>query len=72
MNNTTIKPLHNNVLIKPLDEEEQQHGNIIMPDIGKEMDRKGEVIAVGPGQYTITGEFIKVSLLVGEIGRAHV
>jgi len=62
-----IKPKFNNVLIKILPEEEQNHGNIIIPDLGKDKSRKGEVIAVGPGFYTMTGALIPVETKVGEI-----
>ena len=60
-------PLHNNVIIKQQDETETMYGNIIVPDTGKERPLLGEVIAVGSGFYTITGNFIKTITKVGEI-----
>ncbi len=62
----TIKPLHNHVVIKQQDETETMYGNIIVPDAGKEKPLMGEVIAVGPGYYTITGDFIETEVEVGE------
>jgi len=62
-----IKPLHNHVVIKQQDEAETMYGNIIVPDMGKEKPLMGEVVAVGPGIYTITGEFIETKIQVGEI-----
>ena len=63
-----IKPLHNHVVIKQQDETETMYGNIVVPDLGKEKPLMGEVVAVGPGIYSITGQtFIKTEIQVGEI-----
>ena len=62
-----IKPLHNHVVIKQQDETETMYGNIVVPDLGKEKPLMGEVIAVGPGIYSVTGNFIKTEIQVGEI-----
>lgn len=62
-----IIPLHNNVLIKQQDETEVMYGNIIVPDAGKEKPLMGEVIAVGPGAYSVTGEvFLETKTKVGQ------
>lgn len=61
-----IKPLHNHVVIKQQDETETMYGNIVVPDLGKEKPLMGEVVAVGPGVYSVTGEyFIKTTIEVG-------
>ena len=63
-----IKPLHNHVVIKQQDETETMYGNIVVPDMGKEKPLMGEVIAVGPGVNSITGQhFIKTEVQVGEL-----
>jgi chaperonin GroES len=62
-----IKPLHNHVVIKQQDETETMYGNIVVPDLGKEKPLMGEVVAVGPGIYSVTGNFIKTEVQVGEI-----
>jgi chaperonin GroES len=62
-----IKPLHNHVVIKQQDETETMYGNIVVPDLGKEKPLMGEVIAVGPGIHSVTGNFIKTEIQVGEI-----
>ena len=50
MANINIKPLADRVLIKRLDEEEEQKvGGIIIPDTAKEKPQEAEVVAVGPG-----------------------
>jgi chaperonin GroES len=44
------------------------YGNIVVPDLGKEKPLMGEVVAVGPGIYSITGEhFLKTQIEVGEL-----
>lgn len=56
------------VIVKPLEEDEEtQYGSIVIPDLGKDRNEKGEVIAVGPGKYTVMGTFIYSSLKVGDI-----
>jgi chaperonin GroES len=63
-----IKPLHNHVVIKQQDETETMYGNIIVPDAGKDKPLMGEVVAVGPGSYSVTGEkFLNTSIQVGQI-----
>jgi chaperonin GroES len=63
-----VIPLHNNVVIKQQDETETMYGNIIVPDAGKEKPLMGEVIAVGPGTYSVTGEkFLETTIKVGQL-----
>ena len=62
-----IKPLHNHVVIKQQDETETMYGNIVVPDLGKEKPLMGEIIAVGPGMFTITGDFLETQVSVGEV-----
>ena len=52
---TTIRPLHDRVLVKRLDEQEQMRGGIIIPDTAKEKPQQGEVIAVGEGKFREDG-----------------
>jgi len=61
-----LEALFDAVIVKPIEVEETTYGNIIVPDLGKEKNETGEVIAVGPGKPTITGEFIKTQLSVGD------
>ena len=61
-----LEALFNAVIVKPIEAEETQHGNIIVPDMGNEKNQMGEVVAIGPGKPTITGEFIKTILSVGD------
>ncbi len=52
---TTIKPLHDRVIIRRIEEGEQVRGGIIIPDTAKEKPQEGEVIAVGEGKYREDG-----------------
>jgi len=61
-----LQALFDAVIVKPIEIEETTYGNIIVPDLGKEKNEMGEVIAVGPGKHTITGEFIKTVLEIGD------
>ena len=51
-----IRPLHDRVLVKRLETEEQVRGGIIIPDTAKEKPQEAEVIAVGPGKLTDDGK----------------
>ncbi len=61
-----VKPLHDRVLIKRIEEEEKTKGGIIIPDTAKEKPIRGEVIAVGPGRITDDGKRIEMSVKVGD------
>ena len=61
-----LEALFNAVIVKPIESEETTVGNIIVPDLGKEKNETGLVVSVGPGQSTLTGDFIPTILKVGE------
>lgn len=50
-----IKPLHDRVIIRRIEETERIRGGIIIPDSAKEKPQEGEVIAVGEGKYKEDG-----------------
>jgi chaperonin GroES len=52
---TTIRPLHDRIIVKRLDEQEQMRGGIIIPDTAKEKPQQGEVIAAGEGKFRDDG-----------------
>lgn len=62
-----LEPQNDRVLIKPIEEDEQMYGNIVIPDMGKERPEMGEVIAVGPGRQSEFGQYIRVNAKVGDI-----
>ena len=51
-----LRPLHDRVMVRKLDEGEQIRGGIIIPDTAKEKPQQAEVIAVGNGKLLETGE----------------
>ena len=61
-----LEALFDAVIVKPFESEETTYGNIIVPDLGKEKNEFGEVVVVGPGKPTISGEFIPTVLKVGD------
>ena len=62
-----LEAMFDAVIVKPLEDEETMYGNIVVPDLGKDKNEQGEVIAVGPGKPTITGEFISTQVQVGDV-----
>jgi chaperonin GroES len=53
---TNIRPLHDRVLVKRIEEGEQVRGGIIIPDTAKEKPQEAEVVAVGPGKLNDDGK----------------
>ena len=51
-----LKPLHDRILIKIIEESEKTKGGIIIPDTAKEKPSEGEVVAVGPGIINKNGK----------------
>lgn len=45
-----VKPLHDRIIVKRIEEEDKSKGGIIIPDTAKEKPQQGKVIAVGPGR----------------------
>ena len=62
-----LRPLHDRVIVKRLEEEKKSAGGILIPDSAAEKPSKGEVIAVGPGKRSEhTGEIIPIGVSVGD------
>ncbi len=61
-----LKPLHDRVLIKRVEEEEVTKGGIIIPDTAKEKPIKGEVVAAGPGKTTEDGKTTPMTVKAGD------
>ena len=62
-----FRPLHDRVLVQPLDGEEKTAGGIIIPDTAKEKPSEGKIIAVGPGAKTEDGKIIPMEVKVGDL-----
>jgi chaperonin GroES len=53
---TTLRPLHDRVLVKRLEEGDEKRGSIIIPDTAREKPQEGKVIAIGTGFITDEGK----------------
>ena len=62
----SIRPLHDRVIIKRIEEQEQIRGGIIIPDTAKEKPQEGEVIAVGNGKMLDNGERTQLEVREGD------
>ena len=63
---TTLRPLHDRVLVKRLDEQDEKHGRLIIPDTAKEKPQEGKVIAVGTGRLTDDGKNLPLAVKEGD------
>jgi len=63
---TKLRPLHDRVLIKRLEEQDERHGSIIIPDTAKEKPQEGRVIAVGTGKVTEDGKKLPLTVKAGD------
>jgi chaperonin GroES len=61
-----IRPLHDRVLVKRVEQQEQVRGGIIIPDTAKEKPQEAEVIAVGPGKLTDEGKRSPMDVQTGD------
>jgi chaperonin GroES len=61
-----IRPLHDRVLAKRIEEGEQVRGGIIIPDTAKEKPQEAEVIAVGPGKIQDDGKRAPMDVKAGD------
>lgn len=61
-----IRPLHDRVVIKRMEEERTSPGGIVIPDSATEKPIKGEVLAVGNGKITDSGEVRALDLKAGD------
>jgi chaperonin GroES len=61
-----IRPLHDRILVKRLEEQEVRKGGIIIPDTAKEKPQEGKVIAVGNGKVSDEGKKIALDVKAGD------
>jgi chaperonin GroES len=61
-----IRPLHDRVIVRRLEENEKTAGGIYIPDTAKEKPSRGEVIAVGKGKILESGEIRPLDVKVGD------
>jgi chaperonin GroES len=61
-----IRPLHDRIIVKRIEEKEQVKGGIIIPDTAKEKPQQGEVIAVGKGKTLDDGKVVAPDVKPGD------
>jgi chaperonin GroES len=62
-----LRPLHDRVIVKRLEEEKKSAGGIIIPDAAAEKPVRGEVVAVGQGKKTDEGKLIPLDVKKGDV-----
>ena len=61
-----IRPLHDRVIVKRLEDERKTAGGIVIPDTAAEKPSQGEVVAVGPGKLDDSGKVIPMGVKPGD------
>lgn len=61
-----VRPLHDRLLVKRIDEDEKTKGGIIIPDTAKEKPQEGKVIAVGSGRVDDEGKVTPLDVKKGD------
>jgi len=61
-----VRPLHDRVIVKRIEEEETTKGGIIIPDTAKEKPVEGEIIAVGKGKVLEDGKTLPLEVKEGD------
>ena len=61
-----IRPLHDRVIVKRIEEEKKSAGGIVIPDTAAEKPEQGEILAVGKGKKDDNGKLIPIDVKVGD------
>ena len=61
-----LQPLEDRLVVRPAEAEETTASGLVIPDTAKEKPQQGEVLAVGPGRRSDTGDLIPVDVTVGD------
>ena len=62
-----LEALFDAVIVKPVEEEEATYGSIVVPDLGKDRNEHGTVIAVGPGRQVAGVGFVETEIKIGDL-----
>jgi chaperonin GroES len=62
-----IRPLHDRIIVRRLEEGEQKIGGIIIPDTAKEKPQQGKVIAAGNGKLNDEGQRVPLDVKAGDV-----
>jgi chaperonin GroES len=61
-----VKPLHDRIIVKRLDEDTKTKGGLIIPDTAKEKPQQGKVVAVGSGRREDDGKIVPLDVKAGD------
>jgi len=61
-----IRPLHDRVIVKRIEEERKSAGGIVIPDTAAEKPDQGEIVAVGKGKKDDNGKVIPIDVKIGD------
>ena len=61
-----LRPLHDRVIVKRLEQETKTASGIVIPDSAGEKPDQGEILAVGPGKRNDKGDFVALNIKVGD------
>lgn len=61
-----LTPMNGNIILKPIETQEETFGNIIIPDLGKERPEMAEVVETSKTYNWTTGEYVNTQLTVGD------
>jgi chaperonin GroES len=61
-----VRPLHDRLLVRRIEEKETAQGGIIIPDTAKEKPQEGEVLAAGDGKILDNGQRLALDVKVGD------
>ena len=62
----SLQPLEDRIVVRPAEAEEKTASGLVIPDTAKEKPQQGEVLAVGPGRRSDSGELIPLDIAVGD------
>ena len=62
----SIQPLEDRIVVRPAEAEETTASGLVIPESAKEKPQQGEVLAVGPGRRSETGDLIPLDIAVGD------
>ena len=61
-----VRPLHDRILVRRMEEDEKTAGGIIIPDSAKEKPQRGEIVATGNGRVTEDGKTLPLEVQIGD------
>jgi chaperonin GroES len=61
-----VRPLHDRILVRRMEEDEKTAGGIIIPDSAKEKPQRGEIVATGKGRITEDGKTLPLEVQEGD------